>query len=180
MKRDESERKKEFITAKQRFQREHRAKGLCLDCHNIPQANKTRCDSCMEKRRINQQKRQAEAKAKGLCCHCRKQKALPSHRFCEGCYLKNLSVQHFGTSKCWVDLKRIWDKQKGLCALSGYPLTLGENAELDHVIPKAKKGCKDVTNVQWVLHVVNRMKRDMFEADFLKLIEDIYLFHKRD
>lgn len=86
----------------------------------------------------------------------------------------NLSVGHFKTAKCWPELKAKWEGQNGKCALSGFPLTLGVDAELDHIIPKAKKGCKEISNVQWVLHVVNRMKRDMYEADFLEIVSAIY------
>lgn len=174
MKRDEAKKKAEFLTAKQKFQREHRAQGICLDCHNTPQVGNTRCDSCMGKRRQSDRKRRERATTQGLCVHCCKRAILTNHRLCEECLLKDMSVRHFGTSKCWKDLQAIWGMQNGLCALSGLPMSLGENAELDHIIPIGRRGCKEVRNVQWLLYAVNRMKRDMLEIEFLALVKQIY------
>jgi 5-methylcytosine-specific restriction endonuclease McrA len=76
--------------------------------------------------------------------------------------------------KAWEQLKDKFDQQKGRCALSGFPMTLGVNAELDHIIPVAKGGSRDISNTQWVLRVVNRMKRDLPESEFFTLIEALY------
>lgn len=174
MTRDEAGKKADFLNARQKFQAEHRAKGLCLDCHNVPSEGRTRCDACMENRKLSERKRRVKAKEKGMCTHCCTRPHLQGNSFCQQCYLQAVSVKHFKTARCWVELETKWDGQGGKCALSGLSLTLGTNAELDHIIPLAKKGCEDVSNVQWVFRAVNRMKRDMVEAEFLSLVKQIY------
>jgi hypothetical protein len=58
------------------------------------------------------------------------------------------------------------------------PLILGENATLDHKIPRSKGGTADILNLQWVYYDqefnVNTIKRDMSEENFLKAINTIY------
>ena len=64
------------------------------------------------------------------------------------------------------------------CALSGCCLTLGVNAELDHINPSSRGGESELDNVQWVLCVVNRMKYHMTETEFFTLVERLYLTMK--
>jgi hypothetical protein len=65
--------------------------------------------------------------------------------------------------------------QNATCALTGFPLTLGLNAEVDHIQPLNKGGERDISNTQWVLGVVNRMKEDMDEKKFFALVKALYL-----
>jgi hypothetical protein len=116
---------------------------------------------------------------RGICVDCFSQAALLNNRVCETCYFRNIARRHLGTGKVWKQLKDKFEEQKGRCALSGFPITLGVNAELDHIMPVAKGGERDIENTQWVLRVVNRMKRDLPEDEFFTLIEGLYKHMKQ-
>ena len=57
-------------------------------------------------------------------------------------------------------------------------MTLGKNAELDHITPSSREGSDDPANTQWVLCVVNRMKDHMLESEFFGIVESLYLTMK--
>ena len=65
------------------------------------------------------------------------------------------------------DLARLWKEQRGRCALSGDKL--GRDAEIDHKTPRAKGGKDRLDNLQWVTPIANRAKRDLTDAEFLRL-----------
>lgn len=66
----------------------------------------------------------------------------------------------------------LWKRQRGLCALTGERLTRA-NAELDHVLPKARGGDDRLCNLRWVTKEVNRAKRDLTDEEFLALCGDV-------
>ena len=68
------------------------------------------------------------------------------------------------------ELARIWKQQRGRCALTGRKLD--RSAELDHKLPKARGGTNELSNLQWVTHAANRVKRDLTDAEFLALCQD--------
>ena len=64
-------------------------------------------------------------------------------------------------------LFEIWEKQDGKCAYTGKSLSLGKGkASLDRIDPK--RGYVQ-NNVQWVLTIVNYMKWDSTEEEFINL-----------
>ena len=67
-------------------------------------------------------------------------------------------------------------KQKLKCAISGVKLT-NENISLDHKIPFARGGKNTIENCQFITYDINRIKNSYTEEEFLKLIQDIYLFN---
>jgi 5-methylcytosine-specific restriction endonuclease McrA len=71
----------------------------------------------------------------------------------------------------YKDLASLWRKQRGLCAITGRRLE--RTAEPDHIIPKAKGGNDSKLNLRWVCKEVNRMKRDMLDAEFISLCADV-------
>jgi hypothetical protein len=74
----------------------------------------------------------------------------------------------------WQHLEELWNKQEGLCAYSGEPLTheanLPNTVSLDRI-----DSSKDylLGNVQLVCAIVNRMKMDMTEVSFIDFCEKI-------
>ena len=159
---------------KQRFYDAHRSQGLCLECVNPVAEGKARCETCLIRRRAKRKERLSQAIAAGKCGSCCTLDAIQGNRLCVKCYLRRVSLDHFGTTRLWGQLLDNFEKQHGKCALSGFPLTLGIDAELDHILPKGAGGSKDIKNTQWVLHVVNRMKDKLTEDDFFDLIEGLY------
>lgn len=70
-----------------------------------------------------------------------------------------------------VELARLWRSQRGLCALTGR--RLGREAELDHILPKARGGKDDIGNLRWVCSEVNMAKRDLTDDEFNALCGDV-------
>src|ERR1035437_203970 len=82
-------------------------------------------------------------------------------------------------------LWRLYRQQGGLCALSGLPITIRKmsqsrrdsltSASLDRIDPKRGylKG-----NVQWVCLVLNYMKRDLTQIEFIRLCKRVAERHE--
>ena len=69
------------------------------------------------------------------------------------------------------DLAAIWRRQKGLCALTGRKMD--RSAQVDHILPKARGGSDDLSNLQWVCKEANIAKRHMTDAEFVALCSDV-------
>jgi CRISPR/Cas system Type II protein with McrA/HNH and RuvC-like nuclease domain len=71
--------------------------------------------------------------------------------------------------------------QDGHCPYSGEALTLGLNAELDHILPAARfpEHRFDPSNVQWVADWVNMMKQDATPEEFLNRMRHILVHCSR-
>ncbi len=63
----------------------------------------------------------------------------------------------------------LWEKQRGLCALTGMPLD--NTAELDHKVPRSRGGKNEIENVRWVLKDVNKMKAHLTDEEFMRLAQ---------
>lgn len=159
---------------KERFYKKQRELGLCLECMNPTSAGHSRCDMHLSRRQEKLNDARQRATSKGICTECFIKPSMLDNKRCANCYIKRISQRHFGTTTCWEQLKKKLEVQQGKCALSGFPLTLGLNAELDHIKPTSKQGCRDISNTQWVLKAVNRMKDHMLEDDFYELIRGLY------
>jgi hypothetical protein len=144
--------------------------GICVSCEKNSAINgSTYCAACLKRHRD----RRHNFKKQGLCVKCGSTPA-PDNMFCEVCYLKETSYRHFGTTNYFKELKDIWKKQNQKCPYSGLQLVLGSNTELDHVVPKSKGGGLTIKDVQWVYSIVNKMKWDSTEPEFLSLVAKIY------
>ena len=69
------------------------------------------------------------------------------------------------------ELRGLWDKQNGLCALTGRPL--GSTAELDHIIPRTRGGKDTLENAQWLCSEANQAKRKMLDSEFIELCREV-------
>jgi 5-methylcytosine-specific restriction endonuclease McrA len=112
--------------------------------------------------------------AAGLCVLCGKLPHTAGSKACQGCYLKQMSGWVFKNQRHAAELQDLWEKCGGRCAYTGLPLTLGVDAELDHIVPESRGGTHDVSNLQWIHFMVNQMKFDYPEADFLAMVAAIY------
>jgi 5-methylcytosine-specific restriction endonuclease McrA len=64
------------------------------------------------------------------------------------CYLKDTAGRHLGSRRRWKELQELFERQGRRCALSGVPLTLGCDTEVDHIVPRSRGGANDITNLQ--------------------------------
>jgi hypothetical protein len=159
---------------KRNFLKRQREKGLCLECVNPVMKGKSRCENHILARQQKEAQNRLDAASNGLCYYCYKSPKMEHHKTCETCYLKRVSLRHFGTMRFGEELKKMFQSQNGKCALSGLPIVIGQNADLDHITPKLQGGRDELNNVQWVLDIVNNFKSGMLEKDFFNLIQNIY------
>jgi 5-methylcytosine-specific restriction endonuclease McrA len=162
---------------KQKFYTDHRARGLCIECSNPAEEGGSRCSQCLERRRVREVQRKQENAANGRCREC-SEVAINGHQVCLKCYMKIVSNRHLGTRTRWREILELFERQNGKCALSGLPLTLGLNADLDHIVPRSRGGDNDLSNLQWVLEKVNEFKNNSLESEFFSFIEALYLTMK--
>ena len=73
-------------------------------------------------------------------------------------------------------LKALWNKQQGLCALTGQPL--GLDPQLDHIVPKTRGGDSCYENSRWLCADANQAKRNLLDSEFLKLCQEVVSWSK--
>lgn len=126
------------------------------------------CDRCRARRRAQNRKAYHERVGRGQCVYCRKASEIGI--FCMTHWFKNVGVPHgLGNKKGIQLLSTVWKEQEGRCAVTGEILVPGNNASLDHLVPKAHGGTNERHNLQWVLLTVNHMKWDLDYADFIEM-----------
>ncbi len=153
-------------------------KGLCTNCGGNPhREGRVTCSFCAEKskikRKINRIKLSQIARIwkdkkreLGLCTNCGKYEACNSidvygrkmrTLLCEKCYLKDRAKKYLGDRKEWINLKKLYNRQGGRCAISGMEITIGYNAHIDHIKPRLGRnnGLTNIENLQWVEAIVN-------------------------
>lgn len=112
---------------------------------------------------------------------------LPKSAFCEVHYchskvgsLRRRTQGKFNIQKLGGQILAKFHKQKGRCYLTGVPIALSINAEIDHVKSHAKGGSSSSSNLRWTHHIPNRMKNHYSLKEFVewcRLIAD-HLGHK--
>jgi 5-methylcytosine-specific restriction endonuclease McrA len=108
----------------------------------------------------------------GLCILCGKNKSGSSKK-CSKCYAKEVSSFHFGSVDRADELFCLLNHQNGICPYTGIKLVIGDNASLDHKIPKSKGGGDDLDNLQWLyfgIFDVNKMKWNLTDKEFIEAI----------
>lgn len=66
------------------------------------------------------------------------------------------------------NLQRIWERNPGVCALTGRPLNLMD-AHLDHIIPRSRGGANSPENLRWVCAEANTAKGNLLDSEFSTL-----------
>lgn len=157
-----------------KLRKERKQKKLCTKCGvNTAISPHAKCANCRTKKTIAQKILWDTRKSQGLCIICGFD-ALPSNCRCKKCYLKHISCKRTGKAANWILLEDLFESQNGICPYTGIKLTLGKNADLDHRVSVSDKGSNDISNLQWVLDVVNQMKWHHKEDDFLNAVRLIY------
>ena len=78
------------------------------------------------------------------------------------------------------DLEHLFYLQEEKCYITGKKLIIGDNAGLDHLIPKSKNHnlISDINNVRWIDKKINEIKRDLTIDDFISLCKLVASRHK--
>ncbi len=153
---------------------ERKAAGICYLCGKNPADPPSQlCAKCLKRGRENGKKRRAERRAAGLCLNCGKIPHLPGTYACEVCYLKTQANVNFGTTAEWEFLLKIFNDAGRRCVYSGLPIEFGTTATLDHRVPLTRGGSLGPENVQWIHAMVNQMKWNYLEDEFLKMAAKI-------
>ena len=129
------------------------------------------CDMCKEKMQKYQKKRRLDFIEKGGCKECGKEKI--NNNFCEKHYLMNMSNKCLGTTKRYLELKDLFDKQNEMCYYTGEKLKLGINSSIDHKIPISKERNNNIENLVWCNLRINIMKNNFTDIEFIEVCKQI-------
>ncbi len=152
---------------------------LCSKCPNPRDSSLTTCKSCTALSSIYSKKKRQVRIDQGLCAQCSTPIVKNKSHLCACCMLKQMSKKALDTPKHWVLIKELLEKQNYLCAYTGEKLILGENASIDHIIPKARGGENKIENLQWTTLEVNLAKRDLTHEEFLNMCHSVTTTHPK-
>lgn len=65
------------------------------------------------------------------------------------------------------ELLGLWEKQHGVCGLTGVAIPSNVKPHLDHRIPQSKGGSHTIDNLRWVHPMANFAKRHSSDEEFL-------------
>ena len=172
--------------AKKRFYDKRKQQRRCVECGQDTVGKTIRCAACAVRMGQAQKVIQKERSQKRVCVQCGNPSICNNYKiqtksqlgeltkacYCQGCYLKKLSLRTFGTSSRWSELLEIFNAQGGTCSYTGNQIVIGESASLDHKEPcltsKRNRGTSaDISNLHWVRWDINFMKRDLSEDEFI-------------
>lgn len=164
-----------------------KTKGICTRCFVTPCEKGVICAACKKKDYDASKRRKDKRRSDGVCEYCGKpainkqRVAGEARRFFGGDCLTRMCLEHYlrrvasriGTTKRWKELLDLFDFQDERCALTGWKLTMGVDADLDHIVPLSKGGSHEISNLQWLNKDVNIIKRDLSEDYFLSIVKAI-------
>jgi 5-methylcytosine-specific restriction endonuclease McrA len=81
-------------------------------------------------------------------------------------------LNRYGRTVTPGDLLLLWWAQRGRCALTGRKLDR-RTAQIDHVEARARGGQHLPSNLRWVCREANEARRDLPDADFLRLCREV-------
>lgn len=142
--------------------------GVCRRCPAPTTPGRTVCDNCAKRSTAWAAEKRRERKERGVCTACGRN-PLGAGLVCLGCWFANSATANVNDRLRGPEIRALFDAQGGRCALTGDELTPGVNASLDHIVPRAKGGGNEITNLRWVTFAVNRAKQDMSDDDLFVL-----------
>jgi hypothetical protein len=145
--------------------------GLCAQCRKP--SDKRVCRDCSDKNNTRRMEKFKVRESAGICIRCGKMPSVLNNRKCTVCCLKHSAWTYFRDGNKWVNLQELFDSQKGLCPYTGRQLTIGLDAEIDHIISRHQGGKDEISNFQWVYRDINKMKAHQSHEQFIDLIREV-------
>ena len=162
-------------TAHDRWRAEHRQArkdaGMCVLCGNPSVSNGVSCAKCSERGTMAKQKCRRHKRASGTCLEC-SDPALTGRTRCKRCSLKHIVSP---ITNAYDELEDKLHAQGHRCPYSGVALAIGENASIDHIVPRSKGGTHDLDNLQWVHTWVNMLKSDSSSDEFQERFDEFLM-----
>ena len=143
------------------------ADGLCGSCGKPRDKNgtKAKCRPCADRFTAYATARVAAKQAAGLCLYCTSPAV--ARDLCRTHYMRVTAGNITGDRSNAAMLESIWAIQNGKCALTGWPLGIGNGASIDHIVPRSQGG-KDVReNLRWTYGAVNLARSTMTDEEFI-------------
>lgn len=157
-------------------------KNVCLKCDEPCYGSHRRCKMHYEEEKQYFLARKLKLRSEGLCENCGAKpgtysKDRQTKFLCTDCYFRMQAQKHLGTGKRWKELADLFARQNK-CPYTGYQLAIGENASIDHIIPKCHGGSNQIDNIQFVYCSgeidINYMKGMMDDMTFRAIVNVIH------
>ncbi len=143
--------------------------GLCVICgKNYANENRVLCQDCKEKQAIDQKKRRQEKFKFGICQDCPNPFTV-NNKYCFSCWVRTLCNAHSIKLEYIDDIIVKFSTQNELCYYTNKLLVPGENASMEHLIPRSRGGSDEPNNIVWCDKRVNLCKGNMTEIEFIEL-----------
>lgn len=141
----------------------------CSRCGELRDGPQKACSKCRKHQRESACSRRIKKFENGACTQCGRAH-VGTTVLCDYCILRAAARRYLGSSKQWRKLRELLESQNSRCAYTSVPLSLGDNASVDHKIPRAMGGLNhDIKNIQWVTWAVNRSKTDLSHEEFVEM-----------
>ncbi|MHA2341934.1 MAG: HNH endonuclease domain-containing protein [Candidatus Hodarchaeales archaeon] len=154
---------KSYVAIKKNRYERLKASGLCACCGKRS-CKTVLCNNCRSviKARVEKLKKQ------GFCIECGKQESLKNHNKCYKCYFVDITKRLGGRNKQLASkLQNKFEQQNAKCFYSEKMLILGDNASVEHVLPRSRGGDNNIDNLVWVDKNINFMKHNLTHAEFI-------------
>ena len=143
------------------------------------------CEKCRISNTVTRRRRTERLIAEGACIYCSAKLADDPYRKvlwegatrCSRCLFRQVANDHLGDPELGWIVQRIFDLQRGCCAITGKPLILHFNASLDHRIPTTRGGDIGPENLWWVTKLANFAKTNMTPDEHAEFSEAVVAYH---
>ena len=113
-----------------------------------------------------------DRKRSGQCVGCSSSDMVTSVH-CRKCWFKNAAAARCGGRQNVDQVLSLWEEQNGRCYYTGVELVPGDNASLDHQIPRSRGGKDVIDNLKWVSDASNMMKFNMTHEEFIDACRNV-------
>jgi 5-methylcytosine-specific restriction endonuclease McrA len=147
---------------------ERKKKGLCTACGKKNDRKTDKCSKCGKKQTKYIQGVRKHRLKNRVCYQCGREPATCGKYGIE-CWFRICAQNNMGDQSLGPALLESFEKQERKCVYTGIELIPGDNATLDHIVPRSRGGLNAIDNIQWVTRTVNQMKTDMTHDEFVEM-----------